>query len=168
MPFTTPLLGDAAAANNTGEYHGYQVRVKGDNRVELQKDGQTWIYRNYIDAIHWIDLAEGGGTPPVADVAPILDSLDPATAELDSADVTMTVHGTGFTESSVIMFADQPEPIVFVSETEISTVVKPSLSWGAVTVPVSVKNGEEESNLLDFTFTEAEPAATRSKAKARK
>ena len=67
----------------------------------------------------------------------------------------MTITGENFTKSSVIYFADQPEPIVFVSGTEISTVVKPSLGWGAVTVPVKVRNGALDSNELSFTFTEA-------------
>jgi hypothetical protein len=69
--------------------------------------------------------------------------------------VTMHVHGTGFTESSVIYFANQPEPIVFVSAEEITTVITLSLPWGAVTVPVWVQNGAEQSNELSFTFTEA-------------
>jgi hypothetical protein len=85
---------------------------------------------------------------------PVLTSISPDTAELNSADVTMTCTGSGFTESSVINFAGQDEPIVFVSDTEITTVVKPSLPWGAVTVPVLVKNGAEESAELSFTFTE--------------
>lgn len=93
----------------------------------------------------------GGG----GDVAPTLTSLDPATAVLNDPDFTLHVHGSGFTASSVIVFAGQDEPIVFISATEITTIVKPSLPWGAVTVPVRVRNGTEESAPLDFTFTEA-------------
>jgi hypothetical protein len=98
-----------------------------------------------------VDLIE----PPVADVAPVLSSLNPNTAELGSADVTMHCIGSGFTESSVIMFAGQPEPIVFISDTDITTIVKPSLGWGVVTVQVTVKNDTAESEPQDFTFTEA-------------
>lgn len=98
------------------------------------------------------DGGDGGGG---GDVAPVLSSLDPNTAALDSADVTMHVHGTGFTASSVIHFATNDEPTVFVSDTEVTTVVKPSLGWGEVAVPVTVKNGTQSSNALDFTFTAA-------------
>jgi hypothetical protein len=90
----------------------------------------------------------------VQPATPVLSSINPDTAELDSADVTMTCIGEGFTPASVIVFAGQQEPIVFVSDTEISTVVKPSLGWGAVAVDVSVKNGTMESDTLEFTFTE--------------
>jgi IPT/TIG domain len=92
---------------------------------------------------------------PEEEEAPTLSSISPDTAELNSADVTMICTGSGFTEDSVINFAGNDEPIVFVSDTEISTVVKPSLPWGAVSVPVLVKNGTAESASLNFTFTEA-------------
>lgn len=93
---------------------------------------------------------EGEDMPP-----PDLDELVPATAELDSPDVTMHVMGSGFVAGSVIVFADHDEPVVFVSSEEITTVVKPSLSWGAVSVPVMVRNPDgKESASLDFEFTE--------------
>lgn len=84
-----------------------------------------------------------------------LTSLEPATAELGSADVTMVCTGTGFAPDSVIVFAGQLEPIVFMSTEQISTVVKPSLGWGAVSVPVLVRDyAGGETDELDFTFTE--------------
>ena len=101
------------------------------------------------------DLIEGGGGGPSPDVAPVLSSLNPNTGELNGPDVTMHCIGSGFTESSVIMFAGQPEPIAFISESDITTIITMSLGWGPVTVQVSVKNGAEESASLDFTFTEA-------------
>lgn len=85
---------------------------------------------------------------------PTLDSIDPDTAVLGDPDVTMVCTGTGFTEDSTIMFAGNPEPIVFISETEISTVVKPSLGWGAEAVDVLVRNTAGESESLPFTFTD--------------
>ena len=90
----------------------------------------------------------------VQPASPTISALVPNTAVLGDPDVTMTITGTDFSPQSVIMFAEQPEPVTFVSETEISTIVKPSLPWGAVTVPVLVKNGTLESDPLDFTFTE--------------
>ena len=88
---------------------------------------------------------EGGSAPEPPDpaLAPTLTSLDPNTAVLGSEDFTLRCLGTNFTEESVINFAGQPEPIVFVSAEEITTIVKPSLGWGAVTVPVCVQNADE-------------------------
>jgi hypothetical protein len=84
-----------------------------------------------------------------------LSGIDPATAVLGDADFTLTCTGTGFRDTSIITFAGQPEPIGFISDTEITTIVKPSLPWGAVTVPVTVKNTDgSESAQLDFSFTE--------------
>ena len=106
--------------------------------------------------------------PPLPVPTPVLTSLDPATAELNSADFTLRCLGSGYTDMSVIMFAGQPEPIVFVSTEEITTVVKPSLPWGAVTLPVTVKAPDgQESAPLDFTFTEGAPAGTARKTKAK-
>jgi len=93
--------------------------------------------------------------PEPEPVQPTLTSLDPATAELNTGDVTMHCIGTGFTESSVIMFAGQPEPIVFISDTDITTIIKTDLPWGPATLDVSVKNGYLESEVLQFVFTEA-------------
>lgn len=117
----------------------------------------TDLPASYQDFLTSLDPVETPPEPPEPDVAPTLDTLSPATAELGSADFTLHLLGADFTPSSVVMFAGQPEPIVFVSDEEITTVVKPSLGWGAVTVPVLVKNGVEESEPLDFTFTEAPP-----------
>lgn len=95
----------------------------------------------------------GGGEdlPP-----PVVDELVPATAELNSPDVTLHVMGSGFVAGSVIVFAGQDEPIVFVSDEEITTIITLSLPWGAVKVPVFVRNPDgQESASLDFEFTEA-------------
>jgi IPT/TIG domain-containing protein len=117
-------------------------------------EGLPQSYEDFLTAIDPSETPEPP-EPPEPDVAPTLDTLSPSTAELGSADFTLHLLGADFTPSSVIMFAGQPEPIVFVSDEEITTVVKPSLGWGAVSVPVLVKNGVEESASLDFTFTEA-------------
>jgi len=96
-------------------------------------------------------------TPPDPEpgMEPTLTSLDPNTAELDSADITLRCIGTNFTDSSVIHFSDHDEPTTFVSDTEVTTGVKPSLGWGEVAVPVTIKQGSYETDPLDFTFTAA-------------
>jgi hypothetical protein len=105
--------------------------------------------------------AENGGPeisgtePPTPPEPATLTSIDPNTAVLNDPDFTLTCTGSGFTPASTIFFADQPEPIVYVSAEEITTIVKPSLPWGAVTVPVRV----DDSEPLDFTFTETAPTS---------
>jgi hypothetical protein len=93
-----------------------------------------------------------------------LASLSPNTAVAGSAaDIVMACIGTGFTKETVIKFGDYDEPTTFVSATEVTTGVKPSLFINPDTVPVLVHTGSLSSEPLDFTFTE--PAV---KAKAPK
>jgi hypothetical protein len=118
-------------------------------------------------------IIAGSQTPPTPPEGqpspPTLSSLEPNTAVLNDPDITMHVHGTGFTEESVIYFANQPEPIVFISPEEITTGITLSLGWGAVTVPVQVRNADGTmSNTLEFTFTEGEPVADSAKRKAKR
>lgn len=95
--------------------------------------------------------------PPEPVPAPVLTSLSPNTAELDGENVTMSAIGENFTADSRIVFADHQENTVFVSDTELTTIVTTSLEWGAVSVPVFVRTGDQVSETLDFTFTEAPP-----------
>lgn len=97
----------------------------------------------------------GNGPEPEPAPAPTLDTLEPNTAELGSADVTMSARGSDFTEETRIVFAGNQENTVFVSDTEVTTIIKPSLGWGVVSVPVYVRTGEQQSDPLDFSFTAA-------------
>ena len=85
---------------------------------------------------------------------PALTALTPDTAVVGDADLTLVVTGTDFTPQSVIVFNGGDEPTTFVSETELSTGVKPSLVSTATTVPVLVRNASLTSEPLDFTFTD--------------
>ena len=139
--------------------------LKSERGAELQAEGaftepgQFNLSGNPVyESLPPADGSGGGPEPEPAN--PVIDSLDPNTAELGSADVTMRVLGSNFDEGSTIYFAEQPEPIVFVSENEITTGVKPSLGWGAVTVQVAVQKSDDTvSNEMPFTFTEAAPEA---------
>jgi hypothetical protein len=102
--------------------------------------------------------------------APDLESLDPDEADAgDATDIVMHVHGTGFTEQSVIYFNGLAEPTTFVSETEVTTGVKPSLFVVPAVCPVTVRNGEHESDALEFEFLDPEdpPAARETKRSTR-
>jgi len=99
-------------------------------------------------------LAEGGVVSPFE--IPTLSGIDPATAVVGDADLTMTATGTGFTTDSRINFNGGDEPTEFLSETQLTTIVKPSTAWHeGATVPVLVRTGEWKSAAYDFTFTPA-------------
>lgn len=89
--------------------------------------------------------------------APVLSSLNPATAVAGTdPDFVLSCIGSGFLPGTVIHFgagADQDEPTTFVSDTEVTTTVKPAL-FVPDTVPVSVRYGPLKSETVDFTFTE--------------
>jgi hypothetical protein len=117
------------------------------------------------------DIDEGGEGGEGEDDAPDIESLDPDEVDAgDATDITMHVHGTGFTEESVITFNGLDEPTVFVSETEVTTIVKPSLFTVPAVCPVTVKNGALESDALEFEFLDPEdpPAARETKQTTRR
>lgn len=96
--------------------------------------------------------------PPVPLPPPALTSIDPTTAEMGSADLTLTATGTDFVQGSVIMFNNSANETTFVSETELTTLVVPSTASGPWTVPVGVRNPDyQESSTVDFSFTEPAP-----------
>ena len=97
-----------------------------------------------------------------------LAKLSPNTAVAGSAaDIVMSCIGTGFTPETVIKFGAYDEPTTFVSATEVTTGVKPSLFINPDTVPVLVHIGEVSSAPLTFTFTEASAQSSGAKAAAK-
>jgi hypothetical protein len=87
---------------------------------------------------------------------PTLGSLSPNSVESGAPDLTLSCTGTDFTGGSIIMFGSEDEPTTMVSDTELTTIVKPSL-FAPATVPVTVRTGRFTTDPVDFTFTE--PAA---------
>jgi hypothetical protein len=83
---------------------------------------------------------------------PVLSALTPDTAVSGNPDFTLSCDGTDFTADCVIVFGSVSEPTTFVSDTEVTTIVKPSL-FAPATVPVTVRNGANSSNPVNFTFT---------------
>jgi hypothetical protein len=101
---------------------------------------------------------------PTPTEAPTLASLDPAEAICgDADDVEMHVHGAGFTAGSMIVFNGGEEPTTYVSETELTTIVRPSTASAPGSYPVLVRTGTHETAPVDFTFTEEEAPAARSR-----
>jgi hypothetical protein len=98
--------------------------------------------------------------PPRPKQAHTLASLDPTEAAIGDPDLTLTVTGTGFVEGAQIVFNGGPEPTEFVSDTELTTIVKPSTAGVAGSFPVTVaQQGYTVDPPLEFTFTEEAPAS---------
>jgi hypothetical protein len=85
-------------------------------------------------------------------VPPVLTSLSPDTVVSGDPDLTLSCIGSDFTQGTVIRFGNYDEPTTFVSDTEVTTGVKPSLFTPDV-VPVTVHTGKLTSDPIDFTFT---------------
>ena len=124
---------------------GYHVSIP---QADLDRaDHRDDSYREPTDAEK--DLAEMAGE---AEGGPVtVTGIDPVTAVVGGPDLTLHVYGTGFTVDTVILFNNGEELTGLVSETEVTTLVKPSLVGAAVPVPVSVVGAVEA---FDFTFTE--------------
>jgi hypothetical protein len=90
--------------------------------------------------------------------APTIGSLEPDEAVAGAPDdIELIVTGTGFNELTKIVFNGYAEPTKFLSDTQVSTGVKPSLFVVPATCPVAVRTGAMVSDTLDFDFTD--PAA---------
>jgi hypothetical protein len=102
---------------------------------------------------------QGAKNPPpslatAAQMAPTVTTLTPNTIARGGADITLTVTGTGFHARTVIIFNKGAEKTTYISATQVSTIVKPSLVSQAITVPVTVENGPyKATNSQNFTFT---------------
>jgi len=105
---------------------------------------------------------QGGSSQPLN-----ISSLDPDEATIGEETFDIFVHGTGFTENSVIIFAGQEEPTDLEDDGTLSTGINMDVWQGADTVKVAVKDGDRTSNEMDFTF-HAEPATRKAPPKPTK
>jgi hypothetical protein len=120
----------------------------------------------HIDGTQIVTVIGPGKIDVVSDDAPIIgtveaptiSALEPDTAALGDPDVDMVVTGTGFNEMSKIVFNGNDEPTKLLSDTEVSTTIKPSLFTVAEALPVSVRTGSMVGGPLPFTFTDAAAA----------
>jgi IPT/TIG domain len=97
--------------------------------------------------------------PPLPDpgLKPVLDSIDPDTAVIGDPDLTMNVNGSMFVDGSVIVFNGSDEETTFISDNQLSTIVKPSTATTPGLYGVNVRNPDGQYAPLEqtFTFTEA-------------
>lgn len=151
MAFTDPILGvNPLAADNTGTYKGFNIRVKGDGRVEsIDPAGATFMHNSVINAQHWIDTLEEVVQPTCT-----LDSIAPASAVIGDPDTTVTLTGTGFTTNAALVWNGEQDTLDYVSETELTTIVKVSLATVASTATIAVYQDGYTTPPLIFEFTE--------------
>jgi hypothetical protein len=90
-------------------------------------------------------------------VAPVLTSLEPAQATVGDPDFVLRVHGTGFNESSVIVWNGADEPTTLESDTVVTTIVKPTTVSEPLDLAVHVRNADELSNALGFSLVGQPP-----------
>lgn len=101
----------------------------------------------YDELYRLLALVEAGRTEPL-----VVTGCDPSEAVCGGEDFTLHVLGNGFTPSDIILFNGGEEPTTYLSEGELTTIVKPSLVLAPVVVAVSVVGAETSA---DFTFTAA-------------
>jgi hypothetical protein len=83
-------------------------------------------------------------------------SLSPPSAEVGGADASLNVFGQGFEPGCVVVFKGEDSETAYVSDTQVTTIVKPVLALEAGVVPVLVRNADGGySNELSFEFTQA-------------
>jgi len=91
---------------------------------------------------------------------PVLSGLNPSTAAIGDESFVLYISGEKFVDPySVIVFAGQDEPTSFNEDGTVSTVVNMNYWHGPDVIKVSVRNGTQVSEPLDFTFTGDAPAA---------
>jgi hypothetical protein len=90
----------------------------------------------------------------IASLTPVLSSISPDTVASGDPDFVLSCVGTGFRSNSMIIFGNEDEVTTFVSDTEVTTGVKPSLFAPAI-VPVKIRTpGLPDTDPVDFTFTD--------------
>jgi IPT/TIG domain len=86
--------------------------------------------------------------------APVLTNLSPNQGMAGSSDITVTINGTGFTDTSVLVWNGADDVCTFVSDTQLTTIVRLSMSTVQIACTVEVRNDIDLSNSLDFYITE--------------
>ena len=124
--------------------------------VHMLGSSDTRFAQKMSDAV--LHILRTGST-----VKPVIESLSPENTTIGSESFDIHVVGTGFDETSTILFNGYEEPTTFNSETDVSTGVNMPLWAAPVVVPVMVRNSTGAlSNTVPFEFLDT-PARTREK-----
>lgn len=120
-------------------------RRHGDDRIEsFDAGGNTKYYLNFMNYIASIEALVGPMT---------LTSISPSTGVHGAADMLVTLTGTGFTPASQIWWNGVLDSGIYVSPTQMTTVVKLSLATVGSTNTLQVKQRDTFSAPKTFTIT---------------
>ena len=105
--------------------------------------------------------ASGGGGGNTNPPAPTVISISPTTIAAGSADVTLTVNGTGFLSSTVIRVGGKPEATTFVSAAQVTAKVPAAQLVSGGDLAVIAVNGSQTSGsgaVINFEVSNPTPA----------
>jgi hypothetical protein len=140
-PFA-PVLFNSPALLVTNEQKGYLKKI-----LDIACSDSKFSDKAYVAIVGL--LVSGNAQVPV------VTSLTPNSAEIGDAAFTLHVHGNGFKNTDVIVFAGVDEPTTFVSTSELTTGVNMPLWLGPDAVPVLVKSANGVlSAPMTFTFVD--------------
>ena len=154
-PFA-PILFNSPGLAVTNEQKGYLKKI-----LDIACSDSKFSDKAYVAIVGL--LVSGNAQVPV------VTSLTPNSAEIGDASFTLHVHGNGFKNTDVIVFAGVDEPTTFVSTSELTTGVNMPLWLGPDAVPVLVRNAEGVlSAPMTFTFIDGAAVTTSAPAKTEK
>ena len=154
-PFA-PILFNSPGLAVTNEQKGYLKKI-----LDIACSDSKFSDKAYVAIVGL--LVSGNAQVPV------VTSLTPNSAEIGDASFTLHVHGNGFKNTDVIVFAGVDEPTTFVSTSELTTGVNMPLWVSPDAVPVLVRNAEGVlSAPMTFTFIDGAAVTTSAPAKTEK
>lgn len=99
--------------------------------------------------------ASDGGSPNT--LTPDISSISPTTLMAGSPALTLTVSGSGFTSSSVVIVGGTPEATTYVSTTQLTATVPPAQLANGAQLAVSVSNGTSSSTAVNLDVDNPAP-----------
>lgn len=121
-----PTLFNSPALRVTDEQRGYVRKV-----LDLACSDSKFSEKAYQALIY---IMTHGSDP-----LPLVNSLNPVSAYLGDPSFTLHVIGTGFDSGSKIIWNGSAENTIFVSSTELTTVVNMDTAEVAIDIPVQVQ-----------------------------
>lgn len=168
--------GFVLVVNGANFAQGSVVRVNGqDRQTDLVSDMSLAAQIPASDiavggnlTITVFNPAPGGGMSNVATLvvtnpAPSITSISPNTAAAGSPEITLVVNGSGFVSASVVRFAGLDLATTFVTGSQLTALIPPSLLASGAAVSITVANpspGGGTSNAATFSITNPAPVIT--------
>jgi hypothetical protein len=143
--------GDQSASTNSSS-----KKKKASNTTE-EEEGKAALPP--ADPGGRITIGEDGGTS-VAGGATSLASIAPTSSTAGTAEVSLTLTGTGFLAESVVKFGGEPVGSRFVSASQIIATLSASKLAQGGSFPVVVSTKGADSTPITFTVVSAQQSAT--------